>query len=293
MDKKQLLQSGQELADTLIAYLAKDAIGGVFLNSYLGEQNEQTKSTKEQREALDKLIKTANDMQQATTQMSGRAGKNIERLSSIYEKIAELQASATHIEEEYQKYTLQFKNLIDQTQTIKRQMNDISEISERTNLLSFNASIEAAHAGKLGAGFRIIANEVKKLSENTKKATDKIKSDMENLSNSISTLEKDTKSNAIALEKLATETEQTLTQFESVRKLNSANNSDIEQISEAIATNMSGMDSIVQTVQATEAQTKKNVALFADSASKNEMLFNDLYSFAYELKAIFADLQKD
>ncbi len=44
---------------------------------------------------------------------------------------------------------------------------DISEISEKIRILSFNASIEAARAGKAGSGFRIIANEIKQLSADT------------------------------------------------------------------------------------------------------------------------------
>ena len=169
---------------------------------------------------------------------------------------------------------------------------DISEISERTNLLSFNASIEAAHAGSLGAGFRIIANEVKSLSENTQKSTERIMANMEKLAASITLLERDTKNNANALQSLAEETESTLERFDSVRKLNAANNNNVEQIGSAIAANMRDMDTIVQNIQQAEDLSKKSISLFADSASKNEMLFNDLYSFAYEIKAVFEDLQR-
>lgn len=59
----------------------------------------------------------------------------------------------------------------------------IEEIAAQTNLLSLNAAIEAAHAGEAGAGFSVVADEIRRLAQRSSKAT----KDVSNLIKAIQT----------------------------------------------------------------------------------------------------------
>ena len=62
----------------------------------------------------------------------------------------------------------------EQTQNIESIINSVSNLADQTNLLSVNASIEAAKAGEFGKGFAVVAKEVKALAHQSREATEQI-----------------------------------------------------------------------------------------------------------------------
>jgi len=75
------------------------------------------------------------------------------------------------------------EELSEKSKSIGSIINVINEISNQTNLLSLNASIEAARAGVLGNGFAVVATEIRNLAEQTSRQVNDIKKIVENIQN--------------------------------------------------------------------------------------------------------------
>lgn len=286
MKEINLINCGNDLVETLIKYLAKDAIGGEFLRGYVENRRRQEQAVKDQEESLALLKNETTAMSEKTRET---ASQNVHNLDEIVIAIKKLQDNVDKISSEQKIYEEKFNSLIAQTKIISNQINDIQNISQQTNLLSFNASIEAARAGVAGKGFRVIANEVKKLSNDTSKTSEEIKHNMDSITSSIKNLEELSEENSNSFEKLSKDTANTLQRFEDIKNLNAEN---LGHVHKLVESNTTQIDSVLKSIAKTEENNEESVKLFAECASKNEMLFNDLYSFVYQLKAIFDDLAK-
>ena len=112
---------------------------------------------------------------------------------------------------EYEELRNGIRNLSSATKNIGSIIETVRQIAEQTNLLALNAAIEAARAGEAGRGFAVVADEIRKLAEQTKASTDTINS-------TISAVDMYSKALEGQIEKLYEEVEQTETGYESVSK---------------------------------------------------------------------------
>jgi methyl-accepting chemotaxis protein len=83
------------------------------------------------------------------------------------------------------------RKTVEESKQVNKVAGFIREISEQTNLLGLNAAIEAARVGEQGAGFGVVATEVRKLSVNTKEATKTIEDSLSTVQHSILQMEQE------------------------------------------------------------------------------------------------------
>lgn len=79
-------------------------------------------------------------------------------------------------------------DLLSSVEEIQRFAQDIQNISSKTNILSLNASIEAARSGEAGRGFAVVAEEMRKLANDTKASSIKILEVLNVLLDSVTTM---------------------------------------------------------------------------------------------------------
>lgn len=109
--------------------------------------------------------------------------RNLRRISDqMVTSITQANESITEIAAGAEGLTGISHTLLEESKRASVEMNQTEEvitfikrIADQTNLLGLNASIEAARAGDMGRGFGIVANEIRKLSNETVSSTEKIR----------------------------------------------------------------------------------------------------------------------
>lgn len=147
----------------------RSAVNRIVENS--AEQAENSKSTSEHMRLMgENITETSAEVEALNS--------NAEFMHQSSEKAAETLSNLQHINSEVERIIgevqEQTNHTNDSVQQIHKATAFITSIAEETDLLSLNASIEAARSGESGRGFAVVAEQIKKLSEQSNQSSSEI-----------------------------------------------------------------------------------------------------------------------
>ncbi|WP_228028372.1 methyl-accepting chemotaxis protein [Donghicola mangrovi] len=186
----------QAQRDKAISGIAK-RVGGlsVAVAEVSGDVNDTADRVKEQAERFRGIHGRALQMSEQSRVVSNAAERALDisqqaegRMAETSGNLNSMVANVTRLTEQVSQMSAQLEGLQAALDQVAKVSRHVAGISRQTNLLSLNASIEAARAGQHGRGFMVVAGEVKELSNQAGQATSEISDTIEKLNKELAEL---------------------------------------------------------------------------------------------------------
>lgn len=143
--------------------------------------NQMTTTARQQAQESEQALSAVEGLTQSMRQVADTAGASSESAKQALtatergrEAVQSTVQDMQGIRGAVQRMSKQVKGLGDRSLEISQIVSTIRDIAAQTNLLALNAAIEAAGAGEAGARFAVVADQVRKLAENSTQATREI-----------------------------------------------------------------------------------------------------------------------
>ena len=180
IDKTQMLSGKVDDSIETVTINAKELLSGTKEITMAIEEIEhgvvqQAEDSEECLRQMDNLSEKINIVSENSEHIAKIADETNSIVESGMDSITELRANVESTTQITTQVIREINALKESSMAIGRIIDAINEIADQTNLLSLNASIEAARAGEAGRGFSVVADEIRKLADQSVASVNEIR----------------------------------------------------------------------------------------------------------------------
>jgi methyl-accepting chemotaxis protein WspA len=148
---------------------------------------EQATATTQVSATTRQIAATSNQLVHTMEQVAQMAGTTANTAGLSQQDLQQMQHTITQLATASRTISSQLGSISDKANNITGIITTITKVADQTNLLSLNAAIEAEKAGEFGAGFAVVAREIRRLADQSAAATLEIETTVKQMQSAVAT----------------------------------------------------------------------------------------------------------